>query len=71
MDLWGQPYYVLLDTNGDKQVMNPDLNNSDPAIAQNTISPPPQMLPTEIAIYSIGLDKTPQTKDDVVSWRSK
>jgi prepilin-type N-terminal cleavage/methylation domain-containing protein len=71
VDLWGQPYYVLLDTNGDKQVMNPDLNNSDPAIAQNTISPPPQMLPTEIAIYSIGLDKTPQTKDDVVSWRSK
>ncbi len=71
VDLWGQPYYVLLDTNGDKQVMNPDLQNSDPAISQNATSPPPQKLPTEIAIYSWGLDKLGMTKDDVVSWRTK
>jgi prepilin-type N-terminal cleavage/methylation domain-containing protein len=71
VDLWGRPYYVLLDTNGDKQVMNPDLNNSDPNIAQNPNSPPPQNLPTEIAIYSYGKDTLPQTKDDVVSWRQK
>lgn len=71
VDLWGMPYYVLLDTNGDKQVANPDLQNSDPTIAQNPISPPPQKLPMEIAIYSYGLDMTPTTKDDVVSWRSK
>ena len=71
VDLWGTPYYVLVDTNGDKQVQNPDLNNTDPTIAQNPTSPPPQNLPTEIAIYSYGKDKIPQTKDDVVSWRQK
>lgn len=71
VDLWGQTYRVLLDTNGDKQVENPDLKNSDPSIAQNSINPPPQMLPTEVAIYSVGLDKTAQTKDDITSWRTK
>lgn len=71
VDLWGTPYYVLLDTNGDKQVKNPDLQNSDPTIAQNAISPPPPNLPAEVAIYSLGLDKTAMTKDDVVSWRAK
>lgn len=70
-DLWGQTYRILLDTNGDKQVMNPDLNNADPSIAQNPMSPPPQKLPTDVAIYSFGKDKMPQTKDDVVSWRQK
>lgn len=71
VDLWGTPYYVLLDTNGDKQVQNPDQNNSDPSISQNTSSPPPQNLPTEIAIYSYGKDLMPATRDDVVSWRQK
>ncbi|OYW77905.1 MAG: hypothetical protein B7Z37_02065 [Verrucomicrobia bacterium 12-59-8] len=71
VDLWGTPYYVLLDTNGDKQVANPDLNNADPKISSNTISPPPKLLPLEIAIYSWGQDLQQQTQDDVVSWRSK
>jgi prepilin-type N-terminal cleavage/methylation domain-containing protein len=71
VDLWGTPYYVLLDSNGDKQVANPDLNNADPKIASNTVSPPPKMLPVEIAIYSWGQDLQQQTADDVVSWRSK
>ncbi len=71
VDLWGTPYYVLLDTNGDKQVANPDLNNADPKISSNPISPPPKMLPLEIAIYSWGQDLQKQTQDDVVSWRSK
>jgi prepilin-type N-terminal cleavage/methylation domain-containing protein len=71
VDLWGSVYYVLLDSNGDKQVANPDLNNSDPKIASNTVSPPPKMLPLEIAAYSWGQDLQAQTMDDVVSWRSK
>jgi len=50
--------------------MNPDLKNSDPKISSNPISPPPQMLPLEIAIYSWGQDKQAMTKDDVVSWRN-
>lgn len=71
VDLWGTPYYVLLDTNGDKQVVNPDLSNADPKISQNTISPPPKMLPLEIAIYSWGQDLQGQTQDDVTSWRNR
>ncbi|MBB5033808.1 type II secretion system protein [Prosthecobacter vanneervenii] len=71
VDLWGTTYFVLLDTNGDKQVANPDLKNSDPKISANTISPPPKMLPLEVAIYSAGLDLQQNTQDDVVSWRSK
>lgn len=70
-DLWGQTYRILLDTNGDKQVMNPDINNMDPKISQNATSPPPPKLPTDIAIYSLGKDKTAQTGDDIVSWRMK
>ncbi|MBN8419020.1 MAG: prepilin-type N-terminal cleavage/methylation domain-containing protein [Verrucomicrobia bacterium] len=71
VDLWGTVYYVLLDTNGDLQVNNPDLNNSDPKISANAISPPPKMLPLEVAIYSWGQDLKAQTPDDVVSWRTK
>lgn len=71
VDLWGTPYYVLLDTNGDKQVANPDLSNADPKISANPIAPPPKMLPLEIAIYSWGQDLQMSTQDDVVSWRSK
>lgn len=71
VDLWGTTYWVLLDTNGDKQVMNPDLNNADPKISANPISPPPKMLPLEIAVYSWGQDLKMSTQDDVVSWRSK
>ncbi len=71
VDLRGLPYAVLLDTNGDKQVANPDIGNAEPTISQNATNPPPQNLPTEIAIYSYGKDRTNQTKDDIVSWRSK
>lgn len=71
VDLWGSVYQVLLDTNGDLQVANPDLNNSDPKISANAISPPPKLLPLEVAIYSWGQDLKSQTPDDVVSWRSK
>lgn len=71
VDLWGQPYRVLLDTNGDRQVPNPDLKNADPKISANPNSPAPQNLPTEIAIYSWGFDQRPYTKDDLASWRQK
>lgn len=71
VDLWGQPYRLLFDTNGDKQVANPDISNSDPKISQSQTAPPPPMLPTEVAIYSWGKDKIAKTKDDVVSWSSR
>jgi prepilin-type N-terminal cleavage/methylation domain-containing protein len=69
VDLWGSPYYVLFDTNQDRKITNPDISNQDPKISQSAISPPPDNLPTDVAIYSIGQDKTQQTGDDIVSWR--
>lgn len=64
-DLWGQPYRILLDTNGDQQVPNPDLASNDPKRAQNQ----PAHLAVRVAVYSTGRDGLPQTKDDVASWR--
>ena len=69
VDLWGTPYYILFDTNLDRKIDNPDVSNQDPRISQNQISPPPDVLPTDVLIYSVGLDKTPKTGDDIVSWR--
>ena len=69
VDLWGSPFYILFDTNLDRKITNPDLSNQDPKISQNSNSPPPDNLPTDVAIYSLGLDKIAQTGDDVVSWR--
>lgn len=66
-DMWGQPYRILLDTNGDNQVKNPDTTNIDPKISQNQAT----HLATKVAVYSSGKDKTPHTADDIVSWRSK
>lgn len=66
-DMWGQPFHILLDTNGDNQVMNPDITNADPKISQNQAA----FLATKSAVYSSGKDKTPRTGDDIASWRSK
>jgi prepilin-type N-terminal cleavage/methylation domain-containing protein len=69
IDMWGSPFYVLLDTNLDRKLENPDVQNQDPKISQNQVSPPPQYLPTDVAVYSIGKDLTQMTGDDIVSWR--
>jgi len=66
-DLWGQPYHLLLDTNGDNQVKNPDSANTDPKISQNQAA----HLATRSAVYSSGKDQKPLTTDDITSWRSK
>ncbi len=70
VDLWGNPYVILLDTNGDMQLQNPDIENSDPAISQSKSRPPPKFLPFETAIFSLGKDQIEGTADDIVSWRS-
>lgn len=66
-DMWGQPYHLVLDTNGDNQVKNPDTANIDPKLSQNQAA----QLVAKSAVYSSGKDKTPHTADDIVSWRSK
>ena len=70
VDLWGQPYVILLDTDGDEQIRNPDTTNADPAVSRNSHSPPPEFLPVNVAVFSLGRDKIEGTGDDVVSWRS-
>ncbi len=66
-DMYGQPYHILLDTNGDNQVKNPDASNSDPKISTNQAA----HLVTKVAVYSSGKDLIPRTGDDVTSWRPK
>jgi len=66
-DMWGQPFRILLDTNGDNQVMNPDLRSSDAKIAQNQS----KYLAVQVAVYSSGKDGIPNTADDVATWRSR
>jgi prepilin-type N-terminal cleavage/methylation domain-containing protein len=69
VDMWSVPYWIQLDTNMDRKVQNPDVQNQDPKISQNMTNPPPQFLPTDVIIYSNGKDKTQQTGDDIVTWR--
>ena len=64
-DGWGEPYNVILDTDYDNRIDNPDVSNEDSTIAGEAAA----RLPMGVAIYSNGKDKTQSTKDDVVSWR--
>jgi prepilin-type N-terminal cleavage/methylation domain-containing protein len=66
-DMYGQPYHILLDTNGDNQVKNPDVSNTDPKISTNQAA----HLVTKVAVYSSGKDQILRTSDDVTSWRPK
>jgi prepilin-type N-terminal cleavage/methylation domain-containing protein len=66
-DMYGQPYHILLDTHGDNQVKNPDVNNTEPKISQGQAT----HLAMKIAVYSCGKDQVPGTADDVTSWRPK
>ncbi|WP_395750331.1 prepilin-type N-terminal cleavage/methylation domain-containing protein [Prosthecobacter sp.] len=66
-DMYGRPYHILLDTNGDNQVKNPDAANTDPKISQNQAA----HLVMKVAVYSSGKDQTPLTSDDITSWRPK
>jgi len=74
-DLWGEPYYIILDTNGDLAIANPEFGAeiSDPRHAEfYQKHPQPETLPLRVAIYSSGPDRDPKTwKDNVWSWRSR
>lgn len=68
LDEWGSPFFVIMDTNGDEKVRNPDVSNEDPKIASDA-SPE---LPVGVAIYSLGdsgAKKSAMTKSVVTSWR--
>jgi prepilin-type N-terminal cleavage/methylation domain-containing protein len=65
LDPWGEPYYVLLDTDYNQRISNPDRRNSDPNISSDC----PSELFGQAQALSAGPDKQLHTKDDVVSWR--
>jgi hypothetical protein len=73
-DLWGEPYYIALDTNEDNMIANPEFgaDQSDHEYAQRCKnSPPPPTLPTRVLIYSSGPDRDPNTwHDNICSWRN-
>ena len=73
-DLWGESYYIVLDTNGDNKIANPefgaDQSHSDYA-KRCQANPPPQTLSLEVLIYSSGKDRDPKTwNDNICSWRN-
>lgn len=65
VDEWKKPYVVIMDTDYDNRIDNPDTSNSDPKVSSGA----PSELPLGVAIYSNGADIKPSTKDDVTSWR--
>jgi hypothetical protein len=61
-DRWGEAYYLMLDTNDDNKIANPD-----PAAAQTA----PE-ISESVLIYSAGPDRDPKTwQDNVCSWLNK
>ena len=65
LDDWTQPYVVIMDTDYNNRIDNPDSSNSDPKVSSGA---PPE-LPLGVAVYSTGPDKEASTKDDVTTWR--
>lgn len=65
VDIWGMPYKIMLDTNYDNRITNPDASNVDQKISARA----PKYLSTSTGIQSYGPDKIVNTKDDIVSWR--
>ncbi len=69
VDEWGNPFFVIMDSNGDGKIRNPDTSNDEPTISSGASTD----LPNGVAIYSSGPDgakKTAPSKDDITSWRS-
>lgn len=67
-DEWGKPYTVIMDSNGDEKVKNPDTENEDSRISSDAS----ELLPVGVAIYSLGengLKKSNLTKSVITSWR--
>lgn len=66
LDNYGNPYIIMMDTDYNNRLTNPDAGNSDSTISSGASAE----LPMGVAVYSYGKDGTPQTKDDITSWRN-
>ena len=66
-DHWGEPFYLILDTNSDGEVPNPEASADAEWLKKQ---PQPATLTTPNAVYSSGPDRDPKTwQDNVTSWR--
>jgi hypothetical protein len=74
-DLWGEPYYIVFDTNKDGKIANPEYgaDQSDAQYAKLCrVNPPPATLPLSVLVYSSGSDRDPKTwHDNICNWRSR
>ena len=72
-DFWDEPYYIILDTNDDKVIANPEFgaDQSESKYAEKCRNnPPPPTLPSEVITYSSGPERDPKTwHDNICSWR--
>jgi hypothetical protein len=67
VDSWGQPYHIILDTNNDGQVPNPEAT-ADPDWKVKVHAT--DTLKARAAIYSSGPDRNPNTwEDNITNWR--
>jgi len=67
VDAWGERYYVLLESTGDKRIPNPE--RLPGASGRSTVSAP-KFIRASSLIFSSGPDKNPSTWDDnICSWR--
>lgn len=61
-DRWGESYYIVLDTNNDGKLANPDPDAAKTA---------PEILES-VLIYSSGPDRDPKTwQDNICSWLNR
>lgn len=80
VDFWGEPYYMIFDTNKDKKIINPQHEAAKirpDRVRQDNRAPLPPILGVSRTlinpwfIYSSGPDRDPQTWDDnVIAWES-
>jgi hypothetical protein len=68
LDLWGEPYFIILDTNNDGEIANPEAGRQT-GWFNKLVAPATLQLPA--IIYSSGPDRDPKTwHDNLCSWRS-
>lgn len=72
-DRWRELYYLVLDTNEDREISNPEFgaDQSDPKYAEKCkLNPPLATIQSSVLIYSSGPDRDPKTwHDNICSWR--
>lgn len=62
-DTWGEPFYIVLDTDDDGKIANPEYPKGEK-------HPSPTELPVGVIVYSSGRDRDPKTwRDNICSWR--